>query len=191
MLRCLSWSLVWVLLAASLLDAAEAEGGSHETLFKWLNFALLFGALVYFTRKPFRRYFADRRRAIRASIEEARKLCERAEQQLAGMNQRLARLDEEVKAMRQQAAAEAAAEQRRIQETAAREAERILATARAEIDSTLRAGRLELRAYTARLAVTLAEQQIRKQLTPEAHAALFETFVQKLDQHGRPGRRVE
>lgn len=181
MLRRLPLLLAWVLLAAGSLAAAEAEGGEQQTIFKWLNFALVFGALAYFARKPLRRYFADRRRAIQAAIEESRKLHQRASQQLDEINQRLARLGEETHAMRQQAAADAAAEQRRISETAAREAERILATARAEMDSVLRAGRLELKAYTARLAATLAERKIRGQLTPETHAALFQEFVDHLE----------
>ncbi|MFQ5816807.1 MAG: hypothetical protein ACE5H2_02475 [Terriglobia bacterium] len=175
--------LLLVLLAASLAHAAEAEGGGKELLFKWLNFVIAFGALAYFARKPLGRYFADRRRALQAAIEESRQLRQRAEQQLAEVNQRLARLDEETSALRQQAAADAAAEQRRIRETAAREAERIQATARAEIDSALRAGRLELKAYSARLAVMLAEQKIRGQLTPETHTVLFRLFVQNLDRH--------
>lgn len=173
--------LVGVLLFASVARAAEAESGSQELLFKWLNFILVFGTLFLVARKPLRRYFADRRHALRASIEESRKLRQRAAEQLAEINGRLARLEQEIAALRQQAAADAAAEQRRIREAAEREAERILATARAEIDSALRAGRLELKAYTARLAVNRAAETIRQRLTPEAHAALFQTFVGNLE----------
>lgn len=172
-----------VLLSAGLLHAAEAEGGWQETLFKWLNFALLFGALIYLARKPLHRYFAGQRRALQGAIEESRRLRERAERQRNEIEQRMARLGEEVTVMRQQAAADAAAEQRRIHDTAEHEAERVRATARAEIDSVVRACRLELKAYTARLAIGLAEQKIRQELTPETHGALFRTFVETLDQY--------
>ncbi|MBI4461708.1 MAG: hypothetical protein HY653_02275 [Acidobacteria bacterium] len=180
--RLLSLPLCLVL-PALLATAAEPEGAGHELLFKWINFILLFGALVYFARKPFRRYVAGRRRALQATIEESRRLRARAEQQVSQINQRLARLEEEVSALRRQAAADAAAEQRRIREAAEREAERIRATAQAEIASTLRAGRLELRAFAARLAVNLAEERIRRQLDPDTHAALFQAFVDNLDRH--------
>ncbi|MFQ5927943.1 MAG: hypothetical protein ACE5MH_10980 [Terriglobia bacterium] len=183
MLRRLLSLLLCLLLPALLARAAEAEGDGQQLLFKWLNFILVFGALAYFARKPLARYFTDRRRAIQAAIEESRRLHQRAERQFTAIDQRLARLDEETSAMRRQAAAEAAAEQRRIRETAEREGERIQATAHAEIASALRAGRLELKAYAARLAVTLAEQKIRGQLTPETHAALFRAFVENLDRH--------
>ncbi len=174
--------LLCLLLPALQLHAAEAESGALAWLFKWINFFTVFGALFFLLRKPFRRYVADRRRSIQAAIAESRKLQERAEQQLAEVNERLAQLEAEIKQMRAQGAAEAAAEHRRIQESARREADRILATARAEIDSTLRAGRLELKAYAARLAVSLAEERIRRQLGPETHAALFATFLARLEQ---------
>lgn len=177
--------LLCLLLPALLARAAEAEGGSQELVFKWLNFILLFATLGYLARKPFRHWVAERRRALQAAIEEARKRRERAEQQLGQINQRLARLEEEIGALREQAAQDAAAEQRRIREAVERESQRILATARAEIDSTLRAGRLELKAFAARLAVNLAEQKIRGQLTPQMHAALLEAFVENLDQSRR------
>ena len=179
--RCL-FILLCLLLPALELRAAEAETGALELVFKWINFFTVFGALFFLLRKPFRRYVAERRRAIQAAIAESRKLHQRAERQLAEVNERLARLEEEIKRMGTQAAADAAAEQRRIQESARREAERVLATARAEIDSALLAGRLELKAYAARLAVNLAEERIRGQLAPPTHAALFAAFVARLEQ---------
>lgn len=172
--------LVCLLLPACVAHTAEPEGASHELLFKWFNFILLVGALAYFAHKPFRRYVAGRRRAIQAGIEESRQLRARADQQVNEINQRLARLEETVSTMRRQAAAEAAAEEHRIREAAEREAERIRLTAQAEIASTLRAGRLELKAYAARLAVNLAEERMRRRLDPDAHAALFQVFVENL-----------
>ena len=173
--------------------AAEAGGEGHggdtlTTVFKWVNFFTVFGALGYFLRKPMRDFFASQRAAIQTAVSEGRQARRQAEQRLAEIERRLTRLGDEVESLRQEAAAQATAEQQRIREATRREAERMLATSQAEIESTSRAARLELRAYTARLAVTLAEQRIRQQLTPETHASLFAGFVAGLVAQGREGR---
>lgn len=160
-------------------DEAEPaqQGATTQLVFKWLNFVLVFGALGYLLRKPLGQAFAGQRAAIRGAIEEARQARTQAQARLQEIEQRLGRLEQEVEGLRREAADNAAAEKQRIHEAARREAERILATTRAEVDSAGRAARLELRAYAARLAVTLAEQRIQQQLTPETHAALFQASV--------------
>lgn len=176
--------LLALLVFAPLLWVRAAEEGEHaadgvpaELIFKWLNFLTVFGGLGYLLRKPMREFFTGQREAIQSSIEEARRAREESRARLRGVEERLARLEQEVAGLRAEAAENAAAEKQRIQETAQREAERILSTARAEMESVTRAARLELRAYAARLAVSLAEQEIRQRLTPQAHAALFQSFA--------------
>lgn len=168
--------------------AAEEAPGEHadvkETIFKWVNFVMVFGAGAYFAVPWLKRELAGQRAAIRGAIEEARQARAQSRQRLAEVEARLARLEEEVEGLRKEATTHAAAEKQRIQEAARREAERMLATTRAEIDSTTRAARLELRAYSARLAVNLAEQRLRQQLTPDSHAALFQRFVGGLSAGG-------
>lgn len=183
----LTFFLLALLLAAPAagLAAAEEAGGEHgeglaTTLFKWINFVTVFGALGYFLYQPLKRLFGEQRGAIQSAIAEARKARDASQARLAEVEQRLRRLEQEVEALRQEALTNAAAEKQRLQEAARREAERILATARAGIESASRAARLELRAYTARLAVTLAERRLQQQLTPERHATLFEAFVAEL-----------
>jgi F-type H+-transporting ATPase subunit b len=177
---------VVLLVVLAALPALAAEGGEDPssdlltTVFKWINFITVFGALGWLLRRPMQEFFSSQRAAIQAAINEGREATRQAEARMAEIEQRLARLDQEVEALRKDATANAAAEQQRIREAARREAERILATAQAEIESTGRAARLELRAYAARLAVNLAEQRIRQRLTAETHAALFESFVRGL-----------
>jgi len=204
---CLALLFLVLLAAAPALPQEEPATGSHEsgaqaaeqgagrgsdtltTVFKWVNFLTVFGALGYLLRKPMREFFTGQRAAIQAAIAEGRQARQQAEQRLAEIEQRLARLGDEVESLRQEAAAQAVAEQQRIREATRHEAERILATAQAEIESTSRAARLGLRAYTARLAVNLAEQRIRQQLTPQTHASLFAGFVESLAAPGREERR--
>lgn len=175
-----------LLLPLATLRAAE-EGSEHggesdtlATVFKWVNFVMVFGAGAYFARKPLAAAFAGQRRAIQGAIAEARQAREQSQARLAEGERRLARLGDEIEALRREALESGAAEQQRLQEATQREAGRILATARAEIESAGRAARLELRAYSARLAVTLAEKRLQQQLTPERQVALFEAAVGQL-----------
>jgi F-type H+-transporting ATPase subunit b len=161
-------------------EEAEHGGGSGELIFKWINFFIVFGGGGYFAVRPFRRWVAGQRQAIKDRIAEAQAEKRQAEERLAQIEQRLAGLEEEIAALRREAVEDAAAERGRIAETARREAERILATTGMEIDSAGRAARLELRAYAARLAVTLAEQRIQERLTPKVHAVLFEASLSEL-----------
>ena len=185
---------VFLLVALAAIPALAAESGDDHggdtltTIFKWINFLTVFGALGWLLRKPMREFFTGQRAAIQAAINEGKLARQQAEQRVAEIEKKLANLGQEVEALRQEASEHAAAEQKRIREAARHEAERLLATAQAEIESTARAARLELRAYAARLAVNLAEQRIRQQLTPEAHTSLFDSFVRGLASSGQEGR---
>lgn len=189
------WTVVACLLVLPLTHVWAAEEGGHgegggllEYALKVVNLLVVVGALTYLLRKPMKDFFAARRAAIRAAIQEAQQARQQSHERLADIERRLAGLAQEIEAMRKEAAENAAAEKQRIQESAQREAERLLETARAETASAGRAARMELRAYAARLAVTLAEQRIRQQLSPETHAALFRASVEEFHSPSAYGR---
>jgi len=183
---------VLLLIAPALLTLAAETGGEHsevagehgagttELVFKWLNFFLVFGGGGYFAAGPFRKWLAAERKSIRDQIADAQRQQADSRRRLAEIEQRLAGLAQDIEALRREALENAAAEQARLREAARRESERVLATARAEIDSAGRAARLELRAYVARLAIALADERLRQQLTPQLHASLFQASVRQL-----------
>jgi len=57
---------------------------------------------------------------------------------------------------------------------------KIQAHAEREIASAGKAARMELKRYSAELAVSLAEQKVRARMTPETQDALVQGFVQDL-----------
>lgn len=172
------------LLAVSVPAWAAEEGGEGgfpgELAFKWINFAILFGALGYFAWKHLPAFFASRAQSIRHGLEEAARGYEESRRRLAEIEQHLAQLDSEIEQLRQAAAADQIAEHERIRSTGRAEGEKVLAAARAEIEATARAARLELKAYTGRMAVELAASQIRQQMTPARQTVLFEQYVRNL-----------
>ena len=177
-----------VLMAVAAEEAPEEhaeEASTAELVFKWLNFLVVFGGGGYLAAGFLKKEFARLRQGIQSQIGEARRQREEARQRLVEIQERLAGLAKEIESLREEAAASAAGERRRLEESARREAERVLATTRAEIESAGGAARQELRAYAARLAITMAEERLRQQLTPQAHTALFEASLRHLAGGGR------
>lgn len=59
---------------------------------------------------------------------------------------------------------------------------RIKEHAEQEIAAAGKAARLELKRYSAELAIGLAEEKVRRRITPETQDALVRGFVRELDQ---------
>ncbi len=188
--------LRWVFLAAfalllataGVVAAASAAEGSEPnpaeapvgTLFRWLNFLLVLGAGGYVIAKHLPAWFRGRAQAVADSITEAAAAKASAEQKLREAEQKLAALGQEVAALRAAAQRDSAAEAERLRAATDKEAEKIERAARAEIEAAERAARLELKAIAARLAVQRADALIRERITPDARAALFQSFLYDL-----------
>jgi len=161
--------------------AGHGESAETESLgLKWANFAILAAALGYLIVKQAGPYFATRSGEIRKGIEDARQVSADAEKRAAAMDARLANLGAEVEALRKSAREEAALEGDRIRQETQRELAKIQAHADHEISSTLKAAQLELKSYSAQLAIRLARNKVRERMTPADQDALVRDFVDDL-----------
>jgi F-type H+-transporting ATPase subunit b len=157
----------------------ETEGVSP--VWAWANFAILAGALGYLAVKKGGPWLAARSLAIRKGIAEAEEIRADAEARAAEVDRRLAGLDVEVASLRDNAHQEQAAEAERIRQQTAADLARMQEHVEREIDAAGKSARIELKRYAAQLAVDLAEQKIRRQLTPAVQSVLVENFVRDLD----------
>ena len=124
--------LFGIILPASIYASSGDETGGWgwiETIGKWINLAIVAGALVYFLKGPVTRFFGSRKKSIQQEILEALKAQEEAENRLAEMEARIQNLDAELEAIRIQAHEEAELERKRIIEDGKREAVKIKETA--------------------------------------------------------------
>ena len=167
--------------------AQHGEGGRDLTMWKWANFAILAAGLGFLIAKNAPPFFASRSREIRLGIEEAQKLKEEAEARAAKMDVRLAAIGVEVEALRKSAREEAAQEGDRIRTETERELAKIQAQTDQEIASTLKAAQMELRAYSANLAVEMAREQIRSQMNPAVQDTLVNGFLSDLERQNIGG----
>ena len=180
-------SLLFVICAAVNAHAAEegAAATEHATqIFRWINFAIVAGLLIWVFAKKLPASFHRNAERISSAIRKATAAKEEADQQVREAEGKLARLDQEVAALRTMARQEAAAETERIRALAQAEAAKVGIAAHAEIEAAERAGRLELQALAASLAVDGAESLLVKQLTPTAQESLVDAFAVSLE--GRP-----
>jgi F-type H+-transporting ATPase subunit b len=169
--------------------AAEPPGeGGATVIWKWANFVLLAGILGWAVKKNAGPFFAARTRQIRKEMLEADDLRLQAEARAAEVDRRLANLEVEIAALRAESAREAESETARLGRATAAEIAKIQVHAEQAIDSAGKAARMELKRYSAELAISLAEQKIRARLTPETQDALIGGFVRHLDlpPHAQP-----
>jgi F-type H+-transporting ATPase subunit b len=165
--------------------ARKSEEGASP-LWAWLNFAILAGILGYVMVKKGVPYFASRTQAIRQGILEAEEIRRNAEARAAEVDRMLAGLEAGIEGLRTSARKEQAAEADRIRRQSSADMARIQEHAAHEIDSASKAARMELKRYAAKLAVELAEQKIKQQMSPDVQAALVENFARNLELPAAP-----
>lgn len=169
-------------------EPAAAEGQTAEQhaespwnlVFKWANFLILFGFLGWKLRKPTIDFFDSRSREITAGLARAEEAKDESLKKLGEIEARLAGLDQEIKAIKEQTAQQAAEERERIIEGARLEAEKILEMGRNEIEAMQKAARRELKGHVAELAVKLAEERLKSTLGPEENQKIIDRFLQSL-----------
>jgi len=162
--------------------AAGSEGwGIWGTLGRIFNVLVVVVVLVYALRRPLSDFFDRRRKEIQREIEAAKLACREAEGKLAEMEKRMTGLDAELKELQEKAMQEAEEERNRILTQAEKEAGALIEGACREAEALLRAGRMELREYTAQLAVELAAEKICSSMDSATQQRLVENFSRQLN----------
>jgi F0F1-type ATP synthase membrane subunit b/b' len=178
-----SFAAFFLLLAAPVFAQEDESSPADSTtgwIFRWLNFAIVLGVVIYALRKA-GPYFRNHAQEISEKIAEGTRAREAAEADRHAAQAKLAGIEAEVAAMRVEAKRGARAESERLRAQAKAEAEAIERSAQAEIVAAERAALLELKALAARIAVERAEAVLRSELTGETESALFRNFVAELE----------
>jgi len=165
--------------------AAHAEGEVHaETIWgpisRAFNSAILFGILYYFLRKPIAAYLSSRDSEIRNDLVTAAEMKRTAAAQLAELEKKMAALPGELESLKARGQEEIAAEEARIAQAAAAERERLIEQTRREIDLQLRIAQRELVEHASNLAVGLATERIKKNITPDDQTRLVDRYLQQV-----------
>lgn len=179
-------AVVWAgVLAPALAFAASGDDGHGSGLrdFLWhsVNLLLLIAALVYFARGPIASFLNERRAKIEDGIHSAGRALAEAERKLAACEQRLASLDEEIDGIRSAVQRQAEAERDRLLAEAKTTAERIRRDAVAAVEQEMRHAHAELRSEIVDLAVQLAGELLRSEVSDADRTRLADDFVQHIE----------
>jgi F-type H+-transporting ATPase subunit b len=154
-------------------------------LFEYLNFAVLAGAVLFAMLKFLPKTFRANREDIQHRLVEARTATQQANERLAAIEQRLARLDEEIAAIAKQAEKDSVEDEARIKASIETERERIVGAVSRDIAAASSAAQRDLKRFAAELAVDRATQ--RMTLSEDDDRALVQEFSQSLSQQARNG----
>ncbi|MDE3188232.1 MAG: ATP synthase F0 subunit B [Acidobacteriota bacterium] len=152
-------------------------------IFELVNFAIIALAILIPLVKYVPRMLHNRKRALSQNIASARKMTEDANSRLSAVEAQMAKLDEEIAAIRSRVEEESRQDEARIKASIAEESGRIVSAAEQEIAAAAAHARRGLRDFAADLAIEQAARQLV--LTPEADSALIAEFVRETAKGGQ------
>jgi F-type H+-transporting ATPase subunit b len=146
--------------------------------FKLTNFLLLVIGVGWAAVKLLPKVLRSRDATIQKQLVDARTATEEARERLSGVEDRLAKLDGEIAAMRDHAEQDSVTEEQRIKATVEEEKKKILASAEQEIAAATMHAQKQLQQHAAELAI---EQAARKLVvSAETDRLLVQGFAQRL-----------
>jgi F-type H+-transporting ATPase subunit b len=169
---------------------ARVLGISTETaaqIFEIVNSAILIFTILFFLMKIVPKAIRNRTANIQKKLVEAREATETANQRLSAVEAKLAKIGEDIEAIRQQTDRDLVQDERRIKQALEDERQRIVQSAEQEIESAAAAARRELKRFAVELAVDNAAKRI--QLSYDSDKALVERFGKELtSEFGKGGQ---
>jgi len=163
-------------------DGNHADSGVllKDFLYRVLNFAVMVAILGYFVTKPIRKGLSGRREGIEKELKDARAAKEQAEAKFAEYDRKLdnaaAEIDDIYAAIRR----EGEIEREKILANAREMAEKIHKDAQKSAANEVNKARAELRREATRMAIEIAEDLVKKNITDKDHSRLVDEYMQKV-----------
>ena len=170
-------------------SAKSSEGKAENSQDKWfwwnvVNFVILVGILGYLVKKNGGPYLKTRGEEIQRGMAEAATAQRAADERVAGMERRIAKLGDEIDSMRAHIRQEMAVEGERIHLETEHHIRRINEQAEQEIQSLTKAALRKLRMYSAELALKSAEEQLKSKVDRNVENNLVSSFIDDLRDNG-------
>jgi F-type H+-transporting ATPase subunit b len=164
-------------------DAHAVDSGAllKDFLYRFLNFAIIFGALAYILAKPLRQGLGQRRAKLIETLDQANKARVSAEAKVAEYERKLGDSDREIADLLAQAKEENGRERAKVLAEAQAIADTVRKEARLCADREIERARRELRSEAAQMAIRMAEEMLRQGITDEDRARLVKENLQQME----------
>ncbi len=163
-------------------------GGGHadsgvilkDFAYRCFNFALLVGLVAYFVTKPIRKGLKGRTEEIEKTLADAQAAKEAAEAKHLEYSEKLAKATEEIASITDSIRREGELERDKIIAAAKELAINVEQEAENKAAGVVTKARTELREEAASLAVELAKDMLKKQVSADDQKRLVEEYMQKV-----------
>jgi F-type H+-transporting ATPase subunit b len=145
-----------------------------------INTGLLFALLIFLTRKPIVKSFTRRANNIKDDLEQAQIALKRAEQNNRKLKEDLEKMSNEIKELEVQAQKDAEMLKKDLTEKAKQDIEKIKVAAKQAIQNEVQSAKFELKQEVVKMAVELAERQLRKQIQQDDQSNLHKDFIEQV-----------
>ncbi len=180
-------SFAAALLVTALCGVALASGGEggHEIpwgnyAFRLVNFALFIGIIWWAAGKKIAALFTGRQQQIKKDLDDLEVRQAEAEKKLRDVEKSIANLDQEKKALLEEARKQGEALKAAIIEKAGKDAELMKAQAKMGAENEAKAAVEALRAQMADLIVEAATRIVQEKLTDQDHEKLVDEYLTKV-----------
>lgn len=168
--------------------AFAAGGGGHadsgailkDFIYRCFNFALMVGLLGYFVTKPIRKGLKSRTEEIEKTLADAQEAKEAAEAKHREYSEKLAQATKEIENIAATIRREGELERDKIIAAAKDMATKIEQEAENKAAGVVASARAELREEASSLAVELAEELLKKQVSADDQKRLVDEYMQKV-----------
>ena len=194
MRRFLSCLILLVALTAFAGAQEEGKSAGRESTeensklgWMWANFAILAVGLGYLISKNVPPLLRARSEEIQKAMRESARLKAESDARLAEIERRLSGIASDIDKLRVELITEMNTEGSRLRAETERQATRIHNQAEQEIQFMTKASRLELKAFSAQLAIDLASQRIKVRMNHETQQRIIDAFISDLHKNGGRG----
>ena len=169
--------------------AAAAHGGGETTerllalLYRSINFIIFFGVLFYLLRKPLKQALADRKDTIQKELQDLEAKKEEANREFQILEKRISNIKEERETILAEYKAEAEKEKQKIIDNAQKTASRIIDQSQITIQQEMQKANQALRQEMSDLAVRMAEDLLKKNITDDDQKLLIGEYLAKVVTH--------
>lgn len=162
-------------------EGGHNSGASLEMVGKVINFVVLFGGLGFLLRKVIKNFFEERAAIIEKELQDAAQERDEWQRRCEEIVDRFKRLDEELARIKQDSLRQAEERKKEIVTLAQKEAERLRVLTKKELEWIYQKYLWSLKKYAVEMALGLAKEKIRKDLSSPAHHQLIQKAINNLD----------